>query len=153
VSVLRFEMSREPGAPATGFDMGDIHVTGNLGTFSSAGRKPSQSMMVYLSLVELLSGMSRFAETKSGHYAFMAVDSSFRLDFALTQAGVLTIIGRPHRTQVAKTDLATLLVSVRDGVERFLSHPDHQLAPADVVAGDLRDARRAFEAALRRAGV
>jgi hypothetical protein len=153
VSVLRFETSRQPGAPATGFDMGDIEVTGNLGTYSSAGWKPSQSMMVYLSLVELLSGMSRFAETKSGHYAFMGVDSSFRLDFALTQAGVLTIIGRPRRAPVANTDLATLLVSVRNGVEHFLSHPDNQLAPADAVAGDLRDARRAFEAALRRVGV
>jgi hypothetical protein len=63
--------------------------------------------------------MSCLAETKSGHYAFTGADSSFRLDFALTQAGVLTITG-PRRTQVAK---------------------------------DLRDARRAFEAALRRAGV
>jgi hypothetical protein len=152
VSVLRFEMSREPGVPATGFDMGDIQVTGNLGVVSSAGRKPSQSMMVYLSLVGLLDDMSRFAETRSGHYAFTAVDSSFRLDFALTQAGVLTISGWP-RTQVAKTDLATLLVSVRNGVEHFLSHPDNQLAPTDVVAGDLRDAWRAFEAALRRVGV
>jgi hypothetical protein len=152
LSMLRFEMSREPGAPATGFDMGDIQVTGNLATISSAGQKPSQSMMVYLALAELLGGMSRLAETKSGHYAFHGVDSSFRLDFALTQAGVLTIIGR-GRTLVAKTDVATLLVSVRNGVEHFLSHPDNQLAPADVVAGDLRDARRDFEAALRRAGV
>jgi hypothetical protein len=146
--VLRFEVSREPGVPATGFDMGDIKVTGNLGTVSSAGRKPSQSMMVYLALVELLSGMSRVAQTKSGHYAFTGADSSFRLDFALTQAGVLTITGHP-RTPVAKTDLATLLVSVHNGVEHFLSNPDNQLAPADAVAGDLRDAWRAFEAALR----
>lgn len=109
-------------------------------------------MMVYLALVELLGGMSRLAETASGHYAFTGADSSFRLDFALTQAGVLTIT-EGGRTPVAKTDLATLLVSVRDGVERFLSHPDHQLAPTDAVAGDLREARRAFEAALRRAGV
>jgi hypothetical protein len=109
-------------------------------------------MMVYLALVELLGGMSRLAETKSGHYAFTGPDSSFRLDFALTQAGVLTITGR-RNTQVAKTDLATVLVSVRNGVEQFLSHPDNQLASADAVAGDLRDARRAFEAALLRAGV
>jgi hypothetical protein len=152
VSVLRFDISREPGVPATGFDMGDIQVTGNLGVVSSAGRKPSQSMMVYLALVELLSGMSRFAETRSGHYAFMGTDSSFRLDFALKHTGVLTITGWP-RTQVAKTDLATLLVSVRNGVEHFLSNRDNQLAPADVVAGDLREAWRDFEAALRRVGV
>jgi hypothetical protein len=152
VSVLRFEMSREPGAAATGFDMGDIRVTGNLGAVSSAGRKPSQSMMVYLALVELLDGMSRLAKTTSGHYAFTGADSSFRLDFALTRAGVLTITG-PRRAQVAKTDIATLLVSVRNGVEHFLSNPDNQLAPADPVTGDLRDAWRAFEVALRRAGV
>ena len=66
MSVLRFEISREPAAPATGFDMGEIQVTGNLGAVSSAGRKPSQSMMVYLAWVELLSGMRRLAEMKSG---------------------------------------------------------------------------------------
>jgi hypothetical protein len=152
VSVLRFEISREPGAPATGFDMGDFQVTGNLGTVSSAGRRPNQSMMVYLALVELLSGMSRFAATRSGYYAFTGMDSSFRLDFALSPKGVLTI-SEGRRPPVAKTDLATLLVSVRSGVEHFLSHPDNQLPPADAVAGDLREARRDFEAALRRAGV
>jgi hypothetical protein len=92
--VLRFEMSRQPGEPATGFDMGDIQVTGNLATVSSAGQRPSESMMVYLSLVELLSSMSRFAGTRSGHYAFTGIDSSFRLDArrefeaALRRAGV-----------------------------------------------------------------
>jgi hypothetical protein len=109
-------------------------------------------MMVYLALVELLSGLSRLSAAKSGHYAFTGADSSFRLDFALTQAGVLIITG-PRRTQVATTELPTLLVSVRNGVEHFLSNPDNQLAPGDAVAGDLGDAWRAFEAALRRAGV
>jgi hypothetical protein len=146
VSALSFELSRHAGDPATGFDLGDIQVTGDQASVSSAGQKPSQSMMIYVSLSELLDALSRMARAGAGRYAFIGVDSSFRLDFELTGAGVMTIIGRGG-TLIAKAPLATCLVSLRTGLERFLGPRENQLPAADPVAGDLRAARQSFEAA------
>ena len=144
---VRFELSRHAGAPATGFDLGDIQVTGDLASVSSAGHRPSQSMMIYVALVQLLDGLSRMAQAGSGGYRFIGADSSFRLDFALTGAGVMTIIGRGG-TPIAKAPLATCLVGLLAGLERFLGARENQLSPDDPVAEDLRTARQGFEAAV-----
>ena len=104
-------------------------------------------MMIYVAMVELLDGLSRLAKASSGSYSFIGADSSFRLDFVLTRAGLMAIKGR-RGTLIAETPPATCLVSVREGVERFLADPANQLPPADAVTGDLRAARKTFEAAV-----
>jgi hypothetical protein len=147
VTTLSFEVSRHAGGPANGFDFGDIRVTGDRACISSAGQKPSQSMMIYISLGQLLDGLSHFDKARSGSYSFFAIDSSFRLDFILTRAGLMKVQGRDG-TLIAEVSPATCLASVRDGVDRFLADPENQLPPADPVAGDLRASRQAFEAAL-----
>lgn len=147
MSALTFELSRQGGDPASGFDLGDMRVTGEHGSVSSAGQKPSQSMMIYVALGELLEGLSRLAKASSGSYSFVGVDSSFGLDFALTRAGLMTIkTGRG--VLIAQVPPTTCLASVGEGVARFLGHADNQLPPADPVAGDLQAARRTFEAAV-----
>ncbi len=147
-SALSFELSRHAGDPASGFDLGDIQVTGDLASVSSAGQRPSQSMMIYVALGQLLDGLSGMARAGAGSYRFIGVDSSFRLDFALTAAGVMTITGRGG-TLIAKAPLTTCLASLRAGLERFLGVRENQLAPADPVAEDLRAARQSFEAAVK----
>lgn len=144
MSGLRFEFSRQSGESASGFDLGDVLVTAGQASVSSAGQKPSQSMMIYVALVELLDGLSRLARLASGSYRFIGADSSFLLDFALTAGGLVTITGR-RGTLIAKAPLAICLASVRAGVEQFLGVPENQLSPADSVSGDLRAARRTFE--------
>ena len=151
MTTLSFEVSRHAGEPATGFDLGDIRVSGDQACLSSAGQKPNQSMMIYVSLGELLDGLSRFAKARSGSYSFFAIASSFRLDFILTRAGLMRIKG-PGDTLIAEVSPATCLASVREGVDRFLADPQNQLPPADPVAGDLRASRQAFEAAANSAG-
>lgn len=149
--MLTFELSRDAGEPATGFDLGDIEVTGEHARVSSAGQKPSQSMMIYVALGELLDGLSRLSKASSGSYSFVGADSSFRLDFTLTRSGLMTIKGRGG-TLIAEVPPATCLNSVRAGVDRFLGDSKNQLPPADPVDGDLRAARRAFEAAANSSG-
>jgi hypothetical protein len=151
VTTLSFEVSRHAGEPATGFDLGDIRVTGDQACISSSGQKPNQSMMIYVSLAQLLDGLSHFARASLGSYSFYAIDSSFRLDFILTRAGLMKIKGRDG-TLIAEVSPATCLASVREGVDRFLGDPQNQLPPADPVAGDLRASRQAFEAAVSSAG-
>jgi hypothetical protein len=148
---LSFEVSRQAGEPATGFDLGDIRVTGDQFCISSAGQRPNQSMMIYLSLSALLDGLSHFSKARSGSYSFYAIDSSFRLDFILTRAGLMKIKGRGD-TLIAEVSPATCLASVRAGVDRFLADPENQLPPSDPAAGDLRASRQAFEAAANSAG-
>lgn len=104
-------------------------------------------MMIYVALGELLDGLSRMARAGAGSYSFIGVDSSFRLDFALTGAGEMTIAGRGG-TLIARAPLAACLVSLRSSVERFLGDHENQLSLADPVAGDLRASRKNFEAAV-----
>jgi hypothetical protein len=147
---VRFDFSRKGRDAATGFDLGDVQVTGDQGSVTSVGQTPSQSMMIYVALVELLDGLSRLAKAGSGRYRFIGADSSFLLDFALGKAG-LTITGR-RATPVAHAPLSECLASVHAGLERFLSVPENQLSSADPVAGDLRAARQTFDVATRGAG-
>ena len=147
MTTLSFEVSRHAGEPATGFDLGDIQVSGDQACISSAGQRPNQSMMIYVSLGELLDGLSHFAKARLGSYSFHAIDSSFQLDFILTRAGLMKITGRDG-TLVAEVSPATCLASVRAGVDRFLGDPENQLPPSDAVAGDLRASRQVFDAAV-----
>lgn len=152
MSELRFELSRASAEPATGFDLGDLSVSGDQGSTTSAGRTPNQSMMIYVALVGLLDGIAQLLRQGSGRYRFVGTDSSFRLDFTLSKSGVMTI-AEGQGTPLAATPLAVAVRSVRDGVERFLTQAPHRLSPTDPVAEDLQAARRGFETAARSAGV
>jgi hypothetical protein len=59
-STLRFEFSRQSDGEVTGFDLGDLTVIGDdCAVWSSSGKSPSQSMMIYISLVGLLDGITQ----------------------------------------------------------------------------------------------
>ncbi|MCS0604236.1 hypothetical protein NX794_23910 [Streptomyces sp. LP11] len=51
--TVRFTVRAGQGG-AGGFGLGDMAVSGNLGTADSAGHVPHQGMMTYLSVVQLL---------------------------------------------------------------------------------------------------
>ncbi|OLZ60737.1 hypothetical protein AV521_44790 [Streptomyces sp. IMTB 2501] len=60
-TVITVQFTVRPGqGDASGFDLGDMTVTGDLGTADSAGHVPDQGMMIYLSVVQLLDSLGDF---------------------------------------------------------------------------------------------
>ncbi|MFF1446649.1 hypothetical protein ACFVYF_00550 [Streptomyces sp. NPDC058274] len=58
--TVQFAVHPGQGAPS-GFDLGDIFVTGDLDTADSSGHAPDQGMMIYLSVTQLLDGLVHFS--------------------------------------------------------------------------------------------
>ncbi len=80
---FRFSVDWSPdsGEPLSGFELGDMDITGSMGTVSSAGRTPDQSMMVFVSATMLLDGLRRFLTGRERRFRFHSVDSSFQVVF------------------------------------------------------------------------
>lgn len=52
--MITVQFTVRPGqGDVSGFDLGDMAVTGDFGTADSVGRAPDQGMMIYLSVVQL----------------------------------------------------------------------------------------------------
>ncbi|MFO0788332.1 MAG: hypothetical protein U0805_02675 [Pirellulales bacterium] len=68
--------------PLSGFELGDLTITGSNGTVTS-GSDPRMSMMVFLSCTLLLDGVRAFFTNRTARtYRFGAIDSSFGILFA-----------------------------------------------------------------------
>ena len=82
VEPFRFELV-DASERVHGLDLGHITIAAPTGEISSKGRKPDQAMMLFLSISNLLDGVSRVASAAKGAtFRFCAVDSSFEIVFA-----------------------------------------------------------------------
>ncbi|MFH8731851.1 MULTISPECIES: hypothetical protein [unclassified Streptomyces] len=85
--TVQFTVRPDQGEPS-GFDLGDMSVTGDLGTADSAGHTPDQGMMIYLSVTQLLDSLGDFLRGDAGTLSFTGVDTSFGLVFRRTRKGL-----------------------------------------------------------------
>ncbi|MFG3044029.1 hypothetical protein ACGFZR_03745 [Streptomyces sp. NPDC048241] len=72
---------------ASGFDPGDMAVSGDLGTVDSAGHVPDQGMMIYPSVVLLLDSLGNFLRSNARVLNFTGADTSFCLVVRRTKGG------------------------------------------------------------------
>ncbi|MFB8179869.1 hypothetical protein ACFC8N_28350 [Streptomyces sp. NPDC055966] len=132
--------SVRPGqGEATGFDLGDMVVTGDLGTADSAGRVPDQGMMIHLSVVTLLDQLRGFLRGDVRYLRYNGVDTSFTLVLRRAEHHV-SVSGRDGL--LGRTTGPELAAAALDAAEDLLRV--HPLPPGDPVAGDYRDALARF---------
>lgn len=125
-----------PGqGPASGFDLGDMSVAGDLGTADSAGHIPDQGMMIHLSVVQLLDGLAEFLGGTAPVFSFTGADTSFGLVVRRTKDG-LSVADK--KGVVARTTPAELAFAVLCAAE------DLDLPRGDPVASDREAALAAF---------
>jgi hypothetical protein len=125
---------KEAGSPH-GFEIGDMTFVGSHGTAST--KDPPRGVMIYISIVGLLGGLSRFISRHEQRHEFVGIDSSFSLVFRSRKTGVSVWYRKAMIADIATRDLAE---GILEGVNRFLSYPDNRLTEADPVAGDLSTA-------------
>ncbi|MEU8688728.1 hypothetical protein [Streptomyces sp. NPDC048665] len=124
---------------ATGFDLGDMVVTGDLGTADSAGRVPDQGMMIHLSVVTLLDQLRGFLRGDVRYLRYNGVDTSFTLVLRRAEHHV-SVSGRDGL--LGRTTGPELAAAALDAAEDLLRV--HPLPSGDPVAGDYRDALARF---------
>jgi hypothetical protein len=136
VITVQFTVRPGQGDPS-GFDLGDMSVTGDLGTADSAGRTPDQGMMIHLSVVQLLDGLGTFLRGGDRVFTFTGVDTSFTLVVRRTKDG-LSVASRDG--VIARTTPAELASAVLRAAESL----SRTLPSEDPVAADYEDSLAAF---------
>lgn len=134
---MRFVFSRsplDPAEPASGFDLGNVEITGPVGSVSSTGRQPDQSFMVYLGMVDLIDGVTAVAEGRRREHRFVGADSSFTIRFFRNKDG---ISASAYGTSLGSEPVADVLGGLRAGIDEFLADPANTLPPVDPAAIDL----------------
>lgn len=87
--MLNFQFIRTDVGEVTGFDMGDITITGDLGIVTTCGDAPC---MIFIAASDLLFGVRQLLFGRSGtRYSFVATDSSFSVSFELCPKGDIRV--------------------------------------------------------------
>ncbi len=127
-------MRHDDGRPASPFDLGDVVVVGERESVSSAGRSPSQSMMIYLALDDLISGVLKVLDGEVATHEFVGPDSSFTLFIAREVIGDRVKV-KYGRQVIAKERPLDLLKALCAGVDEFFSVAENRL-PLDAAGAE-----------------
>ncbi|THA56361.1 hypothetical protein [Streptomyces sp. A1136] len=73
---------------ASGFDLGDMQWTGELGESGSAGQSPDQGMMIYPSVTQLLDYLGNLFAGRTQVGVYTGTDTSFKLTFRRIKEGI-----------------------------------------------------------------
>ncbi|MFF4572464.1 hypothetical protein [Streptomyces sp. NPDC001410] len=138
--MITVQFTVRPGqGDASGFDMGDMVVAGNLGTADSAGQVPDQGMMIYLSVVQLLDSLGGFLRGDACVLRFTGADTSFGLVVRRTKDGLSVADKNGVIARTTAPELTSALLRAAEDLSLGRALP-----PEDPVASDWEAALAAF---------
>jgi hypothetical protein len=149
MSLVSFEFSRKEQGDLSGFDLGDMVLVIGPHRHSSAGRTPSQSMMIYLAIADLVTGLCKLVNGGAKTFEFVGADSSYSLSFSIKRNKVSVFFGRKPVGEVPVVDF---LGALSVGVQKFLADPRNQLSANDPANEDLQAALVALKRTTNKAG-
>lgn len=127
-----------------GLVRGHMTIDGKEGAVTSRGKEPDQSMMIFLSIVELLDGMRHFlSEKNASKYNFVGVDSSFQITAIKGENGCITLM--VENRVLDTTSRNEIVRAIWEGVSQFLKRYDHCIKPGDAIRSDLTAAVEGFK--------
>jgi len=138
---VEFALTQDvPPGPVSGLSRGNATLAGSGGRVTSAGRRPDQSMMIYIALVDLLDGLGDMLGPGGRRdWQWVGTDSSFVVDIRRRNGRVRVEAMREPVGEVAEAELAA---TVWKGATDFLAR--NRPAHGDPVAIDLDDALADF---------
>jgi hypothetical protein len=144
--MMKFDIFLHPlGDNISGFDLGGISIQINDTEFTSANKKPAQSMMIFIALSDLLDGIRCLWEGKEKEFKFVGADSSFTILFRKDEKNILYL---EAGKQIAETDFKEFRDQCYFGIERFyLSYCD-KIAPDDDAIFDLKNSLSQYKAGM-----
>jgi len=112
MDAIAFDFSRWDDGDLSGFDLGDITVSGLHGAHSSSGKTPDQSMMIYISLAHLITGVCKLVDGAKRVFEFVGMDSSYSLIFAKNHGKVVV---RTRKATIAEAPILDVLRALSKG--------------------------------------
>ena len=98
-----------------GFCQGDMTIKGQQGSASSDGR----TMMIFISLTQLLNGIRRLAKKEIKEYKFVAIEGGFL--FYITNINDTWILTDKKDKIIIESSRNDFIQSIWEGVDRFYS--------------------------------
>jgi hypothetical protein len=133
----------------SGFDLGDIDIIIDGKTISSRGRNPDQSMMLFLTVDDLLDNYRKFLLNKGmNKYTCIGSDSSFAITFIKVKSN--NIIVKVDRKLLYKTERKILTKQIFVACEQFLNNYIDKIPKDDVVMKDLNNSFFNFKEELKK---
>jgi hypothetical protein len=132
----------------SGFDLGNIEIISDNMIVSSSGRKPDQSMMVFLTIVDLLDGLGKLLdEKKNMNFKLICADSSFTVLFNKINGKIKIIVEDQTICDVEPNELAK---QVFNSCNSFFEKNKDKILSSDPVVGDIKAALSSFRKLLLR---
>ncbi|HET6356384.1 hypothetical protein [Streptomyces sp.] len=129
---LRFSVRPGQGGPS-GFDLGDMEVSGDLGRVDSRDRTPDQGMMIYLSVSLLLDTLRLFLEGSQGVFSYTGADTSFSIHVRrLKKDGLSVSVNKESVAKVSQVELRNaVLAAAEEFLAKVMSLPETDVARID----------------------
>ena len=120
-----------------------MELHGDLGTATSKSRTPNQSMMLVLSITEMLDGFRRLlSQSKKREYEFVGVDCSFRVVFRKQPDGDIGVHVDNRLIHVAKS--SAIKADIERSILGFVRTHELSLMTNHAESYDFENALKAF---------
>lgn len=148
MTTVRFELLTErltsQDEPSS-YAMGHISIVGARGAINSKITEPPRSMMIFLSIVDLLDGLRRLMSNhECNEYLFVGTDTSFTILFEKVRDEVRITAGGSVIDECPSVCLASAVI---EGLDLFLASTRQPDEPA---LSDLKHSIADFRAMLNR---
>lgn len=131
-----------------GLSRGHISIKGSKGLVTSKGKQPDQSMMIFLSVVEILDGIRHFMlDHYASTYNFVGVDSSFQFSVTKLEGDRIRLTG--DQGIMDEVETTEMIQTIWKEISIFLSRYGSSIKSHDPVADDLVSAVDSFKGAFR----
>jgi hypothetical protein len=130
------------GEEKSGFSRGHITVSGDQRSISSTDGLRDQSMMIFLSIVQLMDGIRRLSEN-SKDFNFVGDDSSFQ--FFIRVENEMILIKDTKGCIVGKSEFDEFIINLWKEINGFVEENSYFLSEEETVCSDLRDSIGQFK--------
>lgn len=144
--MLVFVIELPPGEieEINSFSLGHMTFHGENGCLTSKNLIPDQSMMIFLSIVQLLDGTRLFlTDPGKDVYNFVGVDCSFQ--FFLLKGKDKLILKSIKKEEIDEIKPPEFIKAVWKGIREFMLQYGHYLDNEEIIADDLHSSIREYK--------
>ena len=144
--MIKFTLElNEPTSEIDSFSQGHIIIKKNNTIYSSKNLDINKSMMIFISIVELLDGIRIFLKDENKKsYCFVGVDSSFQLFLIKNLKKNELILKDSENIEISRLNENDFVNSIWNGIKTFISKYQRFLDEEEIIIDDLKNSIEEF---------